>query len=181
MIANDASRVDESFEQLVSNDNDDGDDEVIPATQDVLSQQSVDDLDNSSSIIDCDKTEFSFDSNVTNTILTAIKQRPSMDQSQPNMTVVSISSDEGQETLTTDQIKEDTVVLNSEDLFAEECDEQQDIVEVKAEQSSIVIAAENGEFWRFSDIAFQTEHLQLKFLNKLYFGIHYLFRFVSSS
>lgn len=142
MIANNSIETDESFEHLVSND----DDIVIPETQDVCSQESVQELNVSNSIIDCDKAEeVSFDSKDTITILNAIKRCPNMNQSQPNVSVVSISSDEAGDASTVGQIDEDNIVSDANDLFNPNDDEQEN-VEVKEEKQPVVAVQENGKF-----------------------------------
>lgn len=144
MIANNSIKTDESFEQLISNDDDD--DIVIPETQDVFSQESVEELNGSNSIIDCDKTEeVSFDSKDTITLLNAIKRCPSMNRSQPNVSVVSISSDEAGDASTLGQIDEDNIVSDSNDLFNPNDDEQEN-GEVKEEKQPVVAVPENGKF-----------------------------------
>lgn len=143
MIANNSIKTDESFDELISNDDDDI---VIPETQDVCSQESVEELNGSNSIIDCDKTEeVSFDSKDTITILNAIKRRPSMNQSQPNVSVVSISSDEAGDASTVGQIDEDNIVSDTNDLFNPNDDEKK-YVEVKEEKQPVVAVPENGKF-----------------------------------
>lgn len=144
-IVNTFHEVDESFEKLTSND-DDHDDVVIPATQDVLSQESVQEMNESCIILECDKT-VSFDTKDATTILKTIKRYSSINQSQPNVSVVSISSDEGHETSNVDQIQEKDMAMNSEDIFAGNCDEQTENIQIKIEEPlNAAAVAENGEF-----------------------------------
>lgn len=158
-IVNTFLEVDESFEKLTSNDDDEDDDVVIPATQDVLSQESVQEMNESCIILECDKT-VSFDTKDATTMLKAIKRYSSINQSQPNVSVVSISSDEGHETSNVEQIREKDMAMNSEDIFAENCDEQPENVQIKIEEPSNGAAvAENGEL-HFNQWNFYTFSLQ---------------------
>lgn len=141
IAANDSIKADESFEQLTTNEDDDF---VIPETQDLLSQNSIEELKDSSSVVDCDKTDISIDSKDTTAILKAIKQHPNVSRLQSNVSIVSISSDEGAETSTAGQNTESNVALNSEDLFGGNCDAYGD-VEVKTEEQSFVAVAKSDE------------------------------------
>lgn len=104
----------------------------------MLSQDSVLEL---STTIDCNQAEV--DAKETTLISKAIKQ--CMDLSQRNWSIVSISSDEGANSSNVEQANKDESVLNSEDLFTQNCDEQQANVEIKAEQTFIVDSTENGK------------------------------------
>lgn len=123
------SNVNTSIEQFSSNDDDvvipETQDIIIPETQELLSQDSdVEMLSTSCSIIDCEKSEYSFDAKVT--VSGSIEQNISI--GQPNMSVVSISSDEGQEVSQVEATNENSVILDSENMFETEAS-----VEVKAE------------------------------------------------
>lgn len=125
---------DTSIEQFCSNDDvviPETQDIVIPETQEVLSQDSdVELISASCSIIDCEKSEYSFESK--DIASETIKQNISI--GRPNMSVVSISSDEGQELSRIASFNENNAVLDSENMFDTEAfDENQKNVEIKAE------------------------------------------------
>lgn len=129
------SNVNTSIKQFSSNEDDvvipETQDIIIPETQEVLSQNSdIEMLSTSCSIIDCEKSEYSFDAK--DTVLESVKQNISI--GQPNMSVVSISSDEGQEVSQVEATNQNSVVLDSENMFETEAsNEHQENVEVKAE------------------------------------------------
>ncbi|XP_055323513.1 mucin-2-like [Sitodiplosis mosellana] len=132
------TNADTSIEQFSSNDDDDvipeTQDIFVPETQEVLSQDSdVQVLSESCSIIDCDKSEYSFKSEAT--ISKIVKQNISI--GQPNMSVVSLSSEEGDEESQVEAANEHSTVLDSENMFeADASDEHQQNVELKAEVPS---------------------------------------------
>lgn len=131
------TKSDTSIEQITSND----DDLVIPETQELLSQ------DTSCSVIDCDKSEYSFESKAI--VSETVQQNISIDQ--PNMSIVSLSSDEGEEKSRVESANEDSKILDSEDMFETEAlDEHPLNVEVKAEVTSNPVKSQEGKLiYRF--------------------------------
>lgn len=129
------SKANTSFEQFSLNEDDvvipETQDIIIPETQEVLSQDSdVEVLSASCSIIDCEKSEYSFDAK--DTVSETVKQNISI--GQPNISVVSISSDEGQEVSQVEATNENSVILDSKNMFKTDVsDEHQQNVQVKAE------------------------------------------------
>lgn len=111
------------------------DDFVIPETQDILSQDSELEVSSKScSIIDCEKSEYSFQSKD----VVAIEQNG---KPNTNMSVVSISSDEGQDESQVESIGAKTIALSREN---EVCHEKQENVEVKDEVNTSITTT-NGE------------------------------------
>lgn len=129
-----------SIEQITSNDDDlvipETQDIFIPETQEVLSQNTT------CSVIDCDKSEYSFESKAI--VSETVQQNISIDQ--PNISIVSLSSEEGGERSRVESANEHSKILDTEDMFeTEDMAEHRPGVEVKTEATSNPVESQEGK------------------------------------
>lgn len=106
----------------------------------------------SCSIIDCEKSEYSFESK--STVAESIKQNTSI--GQPNISVVSVSSDEGHEVSRIESMNENNNFADSENMFETEAfEEHKRNVDIKAEVSTSPAKSEIGkDFYEKNPIKF---------------------------
>lgn len=129
-----------SMEQLCSVESDDDDDVVVPETQEVFSQNS-ESADESYSIIDCEKSDYSFD--LTNIISKTDKPNINMTELSKDESVVNTSHCG---TLHCVSMIESTIDKNTTVLKNEETrSEQQKTVEIEASTSNTDTAMQNGK------------------------------------